>query len=167
MRGGELSDDAQSQQVAEVTVPGTRGAILDRNGNELAVSEDAATIIATPYQVEDPAGTAAKLASILDVSEKDLLEKLSDRLPGANLRDRRSGEQVGQTPTIGTHQIVGGEQSELVEPGREGGADPGQVENGYSHVNPQAESATRGLYGQRGPRATGQSASTTCISMGK
>ena len=82
VRGGELSEDATSQQVAEVVVPGTRGAILDRNGSELAVSEDAATIIATPYQIDDPAGTAAKLAEILDSSEKELLETFSNRESG-------------------------------------------------------------------------------------
>ena len=82
VRGGELSAEAQSQQVSEVVVPGRRGAILDRNGSELAVSEDAATIIATPYQIDEPAATAAKLAKILDVPEKKLLETLSDRESG-------------------------------------------------------------------------------------
>ena len=82
VRGGELSAEARSQQVADVVVPGTRGRILDRNGSELAISEDAATIIATPYQVKEPAVAAAKLASILDVPEKGLLETLSERDSG-------------------------------------------------------------------------------------
>ncbi|MGI8462148.1 MAG: peptidoglycan D,D-transpeptidase FtsI family protein [Solirubrobacterales bacterium] len=82
VRGGELAAEAHSQQVADVVVPGKRGAILDRNGSELAVSEDAATIIATPYQVKDPAATAAKLAQILEMPEKELLEPLSDRESG-------------------------------------------------------------------------------------
>jgi cell division protein FtsI/penicillin-binding protein 2 len=77
VRGGELSADAQSQHVAEVIVPGKRGAILDRNGSELAVSEDAATVIATPYQIKDPAQVAAKLAAIIDVPEKKILESIS------------------------------------------------------------------------------------------
>jgi cell division protein FtsI/penicillin-binding protein 2 len=82
VRGGELSADAQSQQVAEVVVPGKRGAILDRNGSELAVSEDAATVIATPYQIEDPAETAAKLGKIIDVPEEKMLEIFSERESG-------------------------------------------------------------------------------------
>jgi cell division protein FtsI/penicillin-binding protein 2 len=82
VRGGELAADAQSQQVATVAVPGKRGRILDRNGSELAVSEDAATIVATPYQVDDPPGTAAKLAEILPTPEDELLEALSDRESG-------------------------------------------------------------------------------------
>ncbi len=78
VRGGELSADARGQHVSQVVVPGTRGRILDRNGNELAISEDAATIVATPYQVEDPARAASKLAPILGVEERELLETLSD-----------------------------------------------------------------------------------------
>ena len=77
VRGGELSADARSQQVATVTVPGIRGAILDRRGNALAVSEEAATVFATPYQVEDVPKTAEKLAKLLDEPEKDVLEALS------------------------------------------------------------------------------------------
>ena len=55
-----------------VVVPGTRGRILDRNGSELAISEDAATIIATPYQVEDPPKAAKKLAPILGARRDEL-----------------------------------------------------------------------------------------------
>ena len=98
VRGGELSADARSQQVTTVTVPGKRGRILDRNGSELAVSEDAATIIATPYQVDDPAATATKLAQILDVPDRGLLETLSDRESGfaylARKVDLPSAERV-------------------------------------------------------------------------
>ena len=46
-------------------MPGLRGSILDRYGNPLAVSEDAKTIYATPYQVKHPGEDAAKLAPIL------------------------------------------------------------------------------------------------------
>ena len=35
-------------------MPGLRGSLLDRRGNALAASEDAATIFATPYQVKNP-----------------------------------------------------------------------------------------------------------------
>jgi len=43
-----------SQQTELVTVPGLRGRVLDRRGQELAVSEDAASVYATPYQVKNP-----------------------------------------------------------------------------------------------------------------
>lgn len=77
VKGGELSADARSQQVATVTVPGLRGTILDRNGRALALSEEAATIFATPYQVKNPPKTAKELAKVLDEDEDDLLKALT------------------------------------------------------------------------------------------
>jgi cell division protein FtsI/penicillin-binding protein 2 len=83
INGPSLSAEAQSQQTENVVVPGSRGTILDRNGRKLAVSEDAETIYATPYQVEDPQGTAHKLAKLIDgSSENELLEALADRESG-------------------------------------------------------------------------------------
>ncbi|CAN5470885.1 stage V sporulation protein D [soil metagenome] len=77
VKGGELRAEARTQQVTTVKVPGERGRVLDRNGKVLAVSEDAATVIATPYQVVDPAATARQLAEVLLVTPSELEEKLS------------------------------------------------------------------------------------------
>lgn len=76
VKGGELSADARLQQTAEVTVPGIRGSIVDRNGKELAVSEEAATVVATPYQVESPEQVAAKLGRALERSPEELLASI-------------------------------------------------------------------------------------------
>src|SRR4051794_2878660 len=76
IQGAGLSADAQSQQTETVPVPGLRGSILDRKGRELAVSEDAVDVVATPYQVKDPNRVAHRLAPILDVSRKDILQAL-------------------------------------------------------------------------------------------
>ncbi len=77
VKGGEYSADARSQQVATVHVPGIRGSILDRRGNPLALSEEAATVIATPYQVEDPTKVATKLGELLDTSPEEILRPLT------------------------------------------------------------------------------------------
>jgi cell division protein FtsI (penicillin-binding protein 3) len=89
VRGGGLSAEAQSQQVEMVEVPGSRGTIYDRNGRELAVSEDAATVFATPYQVTDPAETAQKLAEVLDLDRDEVLESLADRETGFAYIERK------------------------------------------------------------------------------
>jgi cell division protein FtsI (penicillin-binding protein 3) len=78
VRGAELASEAAYQQTDVVTVPGLRGSVLDRFGNPLAVSEDAKTIYATPYQVRRPRQAAEKLASILDLDEGEVLESLSE-----------------------------------------------------------------------------------------
>lgn len=106
VRGGDLSAEATLQQTAAVIVPGIRGSILDRRGKELAVSEDAATIFATPYQVENPDKTAAKLSKILGTSPEKLLE-MFDSENGFEYIDRQvslsDAEQVRsrELPGIG------------------------------------------------------------------
>jgi cell division protein FtsI (penicillin-binding protein 3) len=77
VQGSQLASQAVSQQTEVVTVPGLRGDLLDRRGNKLAASEDAATIYATPYQVKDPPQAAAKLAPILKQPKGEVLEALS------------------------------------------------------------------------------------------
>jgi cell division protein FtsI (penicillin-binding protein 3) len=77
VQGSSLASQAVYQQTEEVTVPGLRGDLLDRRGNKLAASEDAATIYATPYQVKNPPQAAAQLAPILDQPKGEVLEALS------------------------------------------------------------------------------------------
>jgi cell division protein FtsI (penicillin-binding protein 3) len=77
VQGAELASDAVSQQTEVVTVPGLRGSLLDRHGNKLASSEDAATIYATPYQVKNPPQAAARLAPILEQPKAEVLEALT------------------------------------------------------------------------------------------
>jgi cell division protein FtsI (penicillin-binding protein 3) len=100
VRGAELRADAVSQQTETVTVPGFRGRILDRRGDPLAVSEDAATVFATPYQVRDPAEAARRLSPVLDLPEDEILDGLADRESGfAYLRrevDLATAERVRQ-----------------------------------------------------------------------
>jgi cell division protein FtsI/penicillin-binding protein 2 len=68
--------------VTRVTIPGERGNVLDRNGKVLATSEDAADVIATPYQVDNPGQTALRLHDVLGEPTADLLNALSDRSSG-------------------------------------------------------------------------------------
>jgi cell division protein FtsI (penicillin-binding protein 3) len=106
VRGPELRADAQSQQIETVTVPGSRGSILDRNGMELAVSEDAATIYATPYQVNDAPRAAEKLGQALDQDPDQILELLSKPDSGfeyiARKVDLPTAERVRKLELAGT-----------------------------------------------------------------
>lgn len=77
VQGESLASQAVSQQTETVMVPGLRGSMLDREGNSLAYSEDAATIYATPYQVKNPPKTAAALAPILKEKKSEVLEALT------------------------------------------------------------------------------------------
>jgi cell division protein FtsI/penicillin-binding protein 2 len=79
VQGAKLASEAAYQQTDLVTVPGLRGSVLDRFGNPLAVSEDAKTIYATPYQVKKPHQTAEKLAWILNLTEDEVQKSITER----------------------------------------------------------------------------------------
>jgi cell division protein FtsI/penicillin-binding protein 2 len=109
VQGAELASEAVSQQTETVTVPGLRGSLLDRRGNELAASEDAATIYATPYQVKNPPQAAAKLAPILGLGKAEVLESLTANsgfsyvahkvsIPVAARVERLGIEGIGELP---------------------------------------------------------------------
>jgi cell division protein FtsI (penicillin-binding protein 3) len=108
VRSGSLSDRAVSQQIENVDDPAQRGTIYDRNGVELAVSEDSTTVFANPMQIRDPVKVAAQLAPLMGMKEDELLRKLSDRSTGfVYLRrkmDPTAGERVVKLkiPGIGT-----------------------------------------------------------------
>src|SRR3954467_15494012 len=82
VRGNDLSGRALAQQVEQFDVPARRGTITDRNGTELAVSEDSITVYANPKIIKDPASTAQRLAPFLGRPYQDVLEALSDRSKG-------------------------------------------------------------------------------------
>jgi cell division protein FtsI (penicillin-binding protein 3) len=94
VEAGSLSDRAVSQQIEDLKVPAHRGTIYDRHGVELAVSEDAVTVFANPFLIDDPAAVAKRLAPLIGRRADDLLEKLSDRDAGfVYLRRKMSASQ--------------------------------------------------------------------------
>ncbi|HEV7494560.1 penicillin-binding protein 2 [Baekduia sp.] len=82
LQGGKLARAATSQQVTEPIVPAHRGTIVDRHGTELAVSQAADDVTATPYLVTDAAKAATQLAPLLGVDENVVLKQLSRRDTG-------------------------------------------------------------------------------------
>jgi cell division protein FtsI/penicillin-binding protein 2 len=82
VKGDSLAKAAKTQQVADVTVPAKRGSIIDRRGMELAVSEAASDIHATPYLVEDPVAAARKLAPLLPLTEDEIVKRLATKESG-------------------------------------------------------------------------------------
>jgi cell division protein FtsI (penicillin-binding protein 3) len=77
LKGGSLRAAAAMQQVKTIDVPAHRGTITDRKGVELAVSESASDITATPYLVKDKLKVSQKIAPLLGLSPEDTLKKLS------------------------------------------------------------------------------------------
>src|SRR3954452_24864798 len=82
VRASSLKHAATTQQVEQLSVPARRGAILDRDGVELAVSEPADDVAATPYLIKDPDRVAQKLAPLVGAPADELLRKLVERGTG-------------------------------------------------------------------------------------
>jgi len=96
VRADDLRGRAADQQVSDLAVAGHRGAVTDRHGLELAVSEDAVTVFAHPFLIERPAQVARQLAGPLDRSAKALTRKLSDRDQGFVYLGRKLDPEVGK-----------------------------------------------------------------------
>jgi cell division protein FtsI (penicillin-binding protein 3) len=77
LNGQSLKARADRQHTATLRVESERGIIFDRNGEKLAVSVLSDSVCADPSKIEDTKGTAAKLATILNVDGKTLLKNMS------------------------------------------------------------------------------------------
>ena len=82
VEGSDLKSRAVAQQVEQVDVSARRGTITDRNGLELAVSEDSATVFANPRQIKDPGSAAGQLSPLTGLDYDTLMSKLGNRKQG-------------------------------------------------------------------------------------
>jgi cell division protein FtsI/penicillin-binding protein 2 len=97
VKGGSLASAAASQQVTSPTLPARRGTIVDRKGVELAVSEPADDVSATPYLVKNPVRTAERLAPILGKPADWVAKQLARRDTGFVFLARSlSADRAGQ-----------------------------------------------------------------------
>jgi cell division protein FtsI/penicillin-binding protein 2 len=110
---------ADGQQVGDIRVPAPRGAILDRHGDQLAVSTDAADVSATPYLVEDVARTSAQLAPLLGQTPEQVAAKLADRKSGfVYLARSVPGQKVAKIIKLGIAGIDTTPTTKRFYPGR-------------------------------------------------
>jgi cell division protein FtsI/penicillin-binding protein 2 len=82
VKAADLKSRALSQQVEDIDVPAARGAIVDRNGLDLAVSEEAVTVFANPFLIKNPTKVAGQLSPLLGMTEPDVLQLIADRRKG-------------------------------------------------------------------------------------
>ena len=77
VEGTAYANAAQQDRLASYPIAALRGAIVDRDGDQLAYTVEASRVVADPTVVEDPARTALALTTLLDVPATELTEKLS------------------------------------------------------------------------------------------
>lgn len=71
-------EHGESQRIRTQALPGERGAILFRDGEELAVSSPRESIWADPRLIEDPQGTAAQIVALAGGDVDQLTRRLSN-----------------------------------------------------------------------------------------
>jgi cell division protein FtsI (penicillin-binding protein 3) len=77
VRAGSLERAAATQQVSTVAVPAPRGAITDRSGAELAISESADDVVADPFLIKNAVPASAELSSLLGTPRLTVLNLLT------------------------------------------------------------------------------------------
>jgi cell division protein FtsI (penicillin-binding protein 3) len=97
---GNLTRIALQQQTREVVLPAHRGAILDANGQELAVGKPQQTVFATPYLLKHPGQAARELCAALQIHKererRALQAALSDHKSGFAYVARQTDPQLAQ-----------------------------------------------------------------------
>ena len=96
LQAKELQQRAQAQWTSESIIYPTRGSILDRNGNVLAMSATAYIASVSPRQVQDAARFAQVLAPILDMDEETIRKKASDTTKGGVILKRQLPRDTAQ-----------------------------------------------------------------------
>ena len=153
VQGAKLASEAISQQTESIPLPSLRGSLLDRHGNALAVSEDAATIFAVPPEVKKPALAAEKLAPILGESESKVLGEVSAEttysvlakkveLPTAKRIERLGLAGIGQDPDSRRSYPQGDLASQVI-------GTVGSENEGLSGLEEGEESVLAGTDGER------------------
>ncbi len=77
VQGSELAERMRWQVGHDYSVQSPRGAIVDRNGRELAVSTMTKSLFVDPNHVENPAQLAKDLSPLVDKTEEEILEDIA------------------------------------------------------------------------------------------
>jgi cell division protein FtsI (penicillin-binding protein 3) len=78
MHNNFLQQKGESRYTRVIEVSATRGMILDRNNEPLAISTPVESVAATPADVEADAGQLTRLARLLETDAAELKRKISD-----------------------------------------------------------------------------------------
>jgi cell division protein FtsI/penicillin-binding protein 2 len=110
----KLRGKAAQQHQRTFEVPATRGAILDRQGRELALSLKTHSLFAHAHRVENPQEAARELSKVLKLSQREILDRLTSGKRFVYLERFLEPEQleavqalglpIGDTEPFGLHE---------------------------------------------------------------
>jgi cell division protein FtsI/penicillin-binding protein 2 len=101
LRSEDLRLRAEDQYRSRVVVPATRGAIVDRNGDPLAISMEGLSLFAHPRRVEDRERAAMLLAPVIGLPRHEILTKLATDKPFVYLKRLLEPDVVERVRQLG------------------------------------------------------------------
>ncbi len=108
-QGSRYRARAARQQERRIEIKGSRGSILDREGRELAVSVEAASVYAIPDEIESPRAAAQALSPLLGMPAPEVQEKLTSERGFTWVKrqiDAATGERVRALKLAGVHLVA-------------------------------------------------------------
>ena len=119
MKTDFLQEKGEARYSRVLEVPATRGRILDRSGEALAVSTPVKSIWAIPADVELTGNDQRKLAALLSMSGPELNSKLSDSRDFIYLKRQVSPDTAGTIQAMGLRGIYQQREFRRYYPGGE------------------------------------------------
>lgn len=111
--GDMLTDRAKGSWSRNIPFEPERGEIVDRNGVALATNVSAPTVWVVPRQIKDPAGTAEKLAAVLNMSKEKAYKYVTEGEMIVRIKEGRkiSHEKANEIRSLGLDGVFIGEDS--------------------------------------------------------
>lgn len=94
LKSEELKKGALEQWTRAIDIKSKRGIIYDRKGKKLAVSITAYTVWATPAEIKEPKDTAKQIASVLDMDEELVYEKITKNVSTEKIKQWITKEEA-------------------------------------------------------------------------
>ncbi|WP_423801634.1 stage V sporulation protein D [Neobacillus sp. SAB-20_R2A] len=111
--GDMLTGRAKDSWSRNIPFEPQRGEIVDRNGVPLATNMSAPTVWVVPRQVKDPAATAEKLASVLNMPKETAYREITQKERIVRIKEGRkiSHEKAKEIRALGLEGVYIGEDS--------------------------------------------------------
>ncbi|NHC39618.1 stage V sporulation protein D [Bacillus sp. MM2020_1] len=111
--GDWLTSGARDSWSRNIPFEPERGQIVDRNGVPLATNISAPTVYVMPRQVKDPAATAEKLASVLNMPKEKAYREITKSASSVRMKEGRkiSHEKAKEIRALGLDGVYIGEDS--------------------------------------------------------
>jgi stage V sporulation protein D (sporulation-specific penicillin-binding protein) len=111
--GDKLTGQAKGSWSRNIPFEPERGEIVDRNGVALATNVSAPTVYVVPRQVKDPATTAEKLATVLNMSKENAYRQITQGVSIVRIKEGRkiSHEKAKEIRALGLEGVYIGEDS--------------------------------------------------------